>query len=321
MQSTLRDSVLYSYLASEDMVVDTTRDELLKADIEKLVRFAKSKLPPGIADAAVLKIERRWIANSLPDRELINSLTYAYARLHQVCSALAAHLGDQLDATVPHPTTMDPSSNDVSRTRFIKFGKSGVGRNTSIRIAADLGFQPPPALLKLKAELDSSPKPSTLTQIVEIQAKLAKATFEHHCNHVPMLALYDKNWNQIDFMSTAFADQAEKFLFWRNVAYRATYLKAFALVWTSESWLRDLKGHQSHPIHALPIVGEQLHVVGADASGFHEVVAWNIVRSKGNTQPVLEPLQPEVVSHQPGSIFFIKPVVEAMKTVHAGSAG
>lgn len=65
-----------------------------------------------------------------------------------------------------------------------------------------------------------------------------------------MLALYDKNWNQIDFMSTAFSDQAEKFLFWRNVADRATYLKAFSLVWVSESWLRDLKGHQSHPISA-----------------------------------------------------------------------
>lgn len=278
MQSTLRASVLYSYISSEDMVVNTTRDEVLKADINKLVRFAKSKLPPGIADAAVLKIERRWIANSLPDRELVNSLTYAYARLHHVCSALAAHLGDQLDATVSHPTTMDPLANDVSRTRFIKFGKSGVGRNTSIRIAADPDFQPPPALLKLKSELDSSPKPSTLAQIVEMHAKLAKVTFEHHGNHVPMLTLYDKNWNQIDFMSTAFSDQAEKFLFWRNVADRATYLKAFSLVWVSESWLRDLKGHQSQPIRDLPIVGEQLHVVGADASGSHEVVAWNIVR-------------------------------------------
>jgi hypothetical protein len=154
-----------------------------------------------------------------------------------------------------------------------------------------------------------------------MHAKLAKVTFEHHGNHVPMLTLYDKNWNQIDFMSTAFSDQAEKFLFWRNVADRATYLKAFSLVWVSESWLRDLKGHQSQPIRDLPIVGEQLHVVGADASGSHEVVAWNIVRPKGSTQPVLEPLQPEDVSRQPGSIFFVRPVVEAMKAVHAGSAG
>lgn len=321
MQSTLRASVLYSHIATEDMVVDTTRAELLQADVDKLVRLAKSKLPPGIADAAVLKIERRWIANSLPDRELVYSLTYAYARLYQICTALAAHLGDQLDTTVPHPTTMDPSGNDVSRTRFIKFGKSGVGRNSSIRIAADPRFQPPPAFLKLKAELDASPKPSTLAQIVEVHAKLARVTFEHHGNHVPMLALYDKNWNQIDFMSTAFSDQAEKFLFWRNVADRATYLKAFALVWTSESWLRDLTGHQSHPIGDLPIVGEQLHVVGADVSGSQEVVVWNIIRPKGNTRPVLEPLQPEDVSRQPGNIFFIKPVVAAMKAVHVGNAG
>ena len=71
MQSKLRASVLFSYLSAEDMVVETTRKELLKADIDKLLRFAKSKLPPAIADAAILKIERRWIANSLPNTELV----------------------------------------------------------------------------------------------------------------------------------------------------------------------------------------------------------------------------------------------------------
>ena len=321
LQSTLRASVLYSYVSAEDMVIETTRSELLQANMEKLVRFAKSKLPPGIADAAVLKIERRWIANSLPNRELINALTYTYSQLHQVCTALAAHLGTQLDATVPHPTTMDPSANDVFQTRYIKFGKSGVGRSSNIRIDADPNFRPPPSLLKLKAELDASPKPSSLVQIVEMHAKMARATFEDYGSHVPMLALYDKNWNQIDFLSAAFSDQAEKYLFWRNVADRATYLRAFALVWTCESWLRDLKDHQNRPIRDLPIFGEQLHVVGADASESHKVIAWNIIRSKGNQKPVLEPLQPGDVSRQPGEIFFIKPVVEAMKSVHVKSAG
>jgi len=321
MQSTLQATVLYSYISDEDMVLEVTRKELLQANIDRLLQFARQKLPPGIIDAAVLKIQRRWVANTLPDRELIYALTYAYSQLHQVCGALAAHLNSELDLSVPHPTTIDPSSNDVARVRFMKFGKPGVGRHTSVRINADPNYRPPPALRRLKGELESAPRPASLAEVVATHAKMAQITFEHHGNHVPMLALYDKQWSQIDFMSTAFTDQAEKYLFWRNVADRAFYLKAFALVWTSESWLRDLKEHQDRPMHELPIVGEQLHVVGADASGASEVIAWNITRPSGVSHPVLVPLKPEDVYRQPGHIFFIKPVVAAMKMAHAHSAG
>lgn len=321
MQSTLQAAVLYSYIADEDIVLGTARKELLQADIDRLLRLAKSRLPPAIADAAVLRIQRRWVANSLPNRELIYALTYVYSRLHRVCSALASHLDSKLDSTVPHPSDLDPSSNDVARTRFIKLASPGVGRHGSIRIDADPNYQPPPALRRLKADFTSGPKPASLDDVVALHAKMAQFTFEHHGNHVPMLALYDREWNQVDFMSAAFTDQAEKYLFWRNVADRAFYLKAFALVWTSESWLRDLKDHQDRPMRELPIVGEQLHVVGADATGAQKVAAWNITRPSGKSSPVLEPLNSEDVYRQPGHIFFIKPVVAAMQSAHTQGAG
>lgn len=317
MQSTLRSTVLYSYESDEDMVLEASRKDLLHADIERLLQAAVRKLPPGIADAAVLKIQRLWVANSLPDCELIYALTYAYSQLHQVCSALAVHLGSVLDASVPHPTEIDPSANDVAKVRFIKFGKPGISRHASARINADPKYRPPPALVRLKEELDSAPEPSSLAEIVAARAKMAKFTFESHGNHVPMLTLYNKDWKQVDFMSTAFADQADKFLFWRNVADRAFYLKAYALVWTSESWLRDLKDHHDRPIRDLPIIGEQLHVVGADASGATEVVMWNITRPNPSDAPVLIPVMPDDVRSKPRRIAFIEPVIAAMRMVHA----
>ena len=321
MQSTLRATVLYSYISNEDMVIEANRHELLQANIDRLLETARRKLPPGIADAAVLKIQRRWVANTLPGRELIYALTYAYSQLHGVCKLLATHLTTELDPTIPHPTTIDPSSNDVTRVRFMKFGKSGVGRHASVRVNADPDYKPTPAMLQLKEEFQSDPKPSSLAEIVARHAKMAKLTFDQHGNHVPMLALYDREWNQIDFMSTAFTDQAEKYLFWRNVADRAFYLKAFAMVWTSESWIRNLKEHQDRPIGDLPILGEQLHVVGADASDATNVAAWNITRPGGTNHPVLVALKPEDVYGQPDHIFFIKPVDAAMKMAHAQSAG
>lgn len=321
MHSSLRATVLFSYLDAEDMVVETTRAELLKADIARLLHFARSKLTPVLADVAILKLERRWIANSLPEWELLHALTYAYARLHEACSALALHLGDGLNSTVRHPTDFDPVEHDAGCARFLKFGKAGVGRNKGIRVERDPNYRPPPQIVRLKAELELAPKPASLGDLVAMRAKMAKATFELHGNHIPMLALYDKDWNQIDMLSTAFRDQSEKYLFWRNVAARAAYLKAYAMVWTSETWLRDLKAQNDDmPIRELPIVGEQLNVVGADATEASEVVAWNIVRKAHGAPPTLELVQPEDKKHHPGKMFFIMPVVEAMKSVHSSGA-
>ena len=126
MHSFLRASVVFSYIASQDMVLSTTRKEFLKANVEKLLRFARTRLPPPVADPAVLRIERRWVANSLPTHELIHAMTYAYSRVYEVCRDLAIHLLDgHLDNSIPHPTSLDPTSNDVARTRYVKFYQAG----------------------------------------------------------------------------------------------------------------------------------------------------------------------------------------------------
>ncbi len=316
MQSTLQVAVLYSYEDDEALVLEVTRNELLQASVEQLFKAACRRLPSGVADSSVLRIRRRWIANTLPDRELIHAFTYVYSQLHRVCSGLAEHLGSELEQSIPHPTSVDPSLNDVSRTRFLKFSKPGVGRHASKEIEADPSFKPPPALLQLKEEFNSAPKPTSLAEIVAMRARMAQVTFEQHGNHIPMLILYDKNWRGIDFISTAFADQADKYIFWREVADRVFYLKAYAMVWTSESWLRDMKEHHNRPISELSIIGEQLQVIGVDATGTQEAVTWSITRPGETSDPVLTRLLSDD-THQLGTMFFIKPVVAAMKMAHS----
>jgi hypothetical protein len=320
MYSTLQVAVLYSYESSEDMVIEVARKERLQASIEQLLKLAINQLPPEILVSAVLKIQRKWVANTLPDRELIHALTYVYSQLHSVCNALSKHLESELDSSIPHPTDFDPNSNDIARVRFMKLSQPGIGKNTSIRFKSDPKYKAPQALQQLKEEFDSAPRPSSLAEVAAKHAKMAQITFEQNGSHIPMLALYDKNWRNIDFLSTAFSDQSEKYLFWRNAADRAFYLKAYAMVWTSELWVRDLKERENRHISELPIIGEQLHVVAADASGATEVVAWNIERTSGTKKPVLTQLRPEEAYHKPEHIFFVKPVVAAMKLSHASSA-
>lgn len=321
MQSTLQVAVLFSYEAEEDMAIEVGRRELLQASVEQLLKTAHRTLPPSVIDAAVLKIQRRWVANTLHDLELIHALTYTYAQVYRACEALASHLGKTLDPSIPHPTEADPSTTDVAKIRFMKLSKPEVGRRARKLIRADPSFEPSPALRRLQEEFQSSAKPSSLADVVAKHAKLAQLTFEQYGHHIPMLALYDKNWNHLDFMSTVFSDQTEKYLFWRDAADRAFYLKAYAMVWTSESWVRDLKGRADRPISELHIIGEQLHVIGADASDSQQVAIWNIARTTGTNTPALVSIDHEDKSGQPVHLNFIKPIVAAMKMAHASGTG
>jgi hypothetical protein len=321
MRSSLRAAVMFSHDPSEDVEVRTTRPHLLQAHVDKIAKIAKEKLPSGVLDAAVLRIERRWVANSLPESELVYALTYVYARVFQVCMALAQHMGGKLDASVPHPTSLDPASNDVSKARYIKLGKPGIGRTATVRLTKDPNFKPPPALLALKAELQSSVKPTSLHATMELLSKLAQITFLHHGNHVPMLFLFDQEWKQVDFLTAQFADQADKFLFWRNAANRAAYLRATALVWISESWIRDMQSNADLPVRKMPIVGERLHVVGATANGETHVIEWNITRNADTKKPRLQPVSDEESNNDGANIFFIKPVIKAMQAARPKSAG
>lgn len=96
INSSLTVTLIFSYFDDQDFVVPCGREELVQANVKRLLRFAQRNLPTGVSDAAVVKIDRCWSANSLTDWELLHAFTYVYARIRGVCVALAHHLGSQL---------------------------------------------------------------------------------------------------------------------------------------------------------------------------------------------------------------------------------
>jgi hypothetical protein len=314
MHSELHTSLIFSHDEYRDMVLSTTRTELLKANLEKLVKHARAVLPPRIADDAVLRIERRWVANSLIKHELGQALTYAYSRVFEVCESLAHYLEVEIDASVPHPTTLYSQHKDSSGMRYIKLNKPGVGRITSIRIGRKIDYQAPPEIITLSNELKVEKNPISLAQTVERLGKMAQVTFEVNGSHVPMLFLFNDDLKQIDLISTVFYDKAEKFLFWRNVAKRAAYLRAYAMIFTSEVWIRDLKEEINPSIRQFPIIGEKLHVIGADINDGYDMISWNIIRDD-KSAPTLELDDQKENYGGIENIHFIKPIIAAMKAV------
>jgi hypothetical protein len=293
LNSTLIATLVTSYLTEQDATVKTGRAELLGAGIKKLMRLARKQLPTGISDAASIKIERRWVTASLADWELLHALTYVFTRTHEVCQSLALQLKIEMDPSIDDPSDFERFRDEAQRVQYVKLATMQ-GHSFSIttkRIHRDDKATLPAELQKIIETSKSHGKePRSIEDTAEYLAKMAEATFLHFGNHVPMLFLYDQAWAPIDMVSTQFADQADKYLFWRRMADRVQTMRAYGVGWISESWRRDSKNYPRVAIRNLPITGETLHVLVCARNGDVREIVWEIVRSSSADKPTLRRL-------------------------------
>lgn len=288
LHSTLRASLIFSYLREHDEVVETGNSELLHANVKRLIRIAQRKLPTGISDAAVIKIERHWVTASLSNWELLHALSYIYSRMYKCCFDLATHLGYQLDGSIPAGRGFDEVREEARQVRYIKLHDRQTHSYKSAPVEVEPNFIVPDRFRKVVQ--DAKDAGITLTSIgdaVSYYASLAKVSFEHYGSHIPIAFLFDDQWNLIDMLSTHFADQADKYIFWRTLGERAARARASGVVWIAESWVRNANQPVSTPIRNMPIVGERLHVMGFDRSGRIEQIAWTISRPCPEGPPTL----------------------------------
>lgn len=303
-------TLVFSYFEEEDIILPCGRGELV-SNIKRLLRFARRQLPTGVSDGSVVKIDRQWIANTLRDWELLHALTYIYARVRDACASLAKHLNAKLDEGIPDSAMFDPLSSDARKTRYLRLNTDHLSGYVARRVKRDPDFVPHPRLASFISE-NSGKKPRTLTEIVDWYSAMAKITFEHCGNHVPMLFLFDQDGTTIDYISTAFEDQSSKYLFWRSMADRVLYLKPSVLIWICESWLRDSKGYPYGIVRNMPIIGEKLSVVGLDCFGSYLNHTFSIYRDETAGIPHLE--APEVEGGSAaGKENYLVPVVKAFQ--------
>lgn len=313
LNSSLRLTLLFSYLKEQDIVINCGRSELLTANTKKLIRLAQKKLPTGVSDAAAVQIERRWVTASLPAWELLHALSYVFARMFDCCRSLAQQFGDIMDNSIPDPVAFDTLRNKSRQVRYIKLNSLHVHSITTENISLDRAYEPPePLRSTLNTIQNQLSPPGNLTETLDYYAKMAVLTFEHFGNHVPMLFILNDRWEPIDRLTTLFSDQTDKFIFWRNVADRIISLKASGLVWISESWLRETEHNNSAAIRNLPIIGERLHVLTIDKSGDIKQVWWDILRISDSTKPTLKPLTDTDKIMQEMMPFFLVPAMRAL---------
>lgn len=313
LNSSLQLTLVFSYLEEQDIKIRCGKAELLNAGIQKLVRFAIQRLPSGVSDAAVVKIERRWVTAQLPSFELLQALVYVYARLFDACKSLAMQLGAQLDREIPDASSFDSIRDETRQISYFKLnGFIKFSRKTET-IFANRKLEPPKEIRTEFEKIKSGcPSLRSLDEVLEYQSKMAELSFAHFGSHIPSLCLFNEDWQPLDLISTCFTDQADKFIFWRDVAARISNLKAHGLIWISEAWVRSNDRSGATAVRNLPVTGERLQLVGVEKSGYRSGVEWEIVRDAGETKPKLRRMPSTIGTRDEILPYFLVPAMRAL---------
>lgn len=287
MLSTISTLLIFSYLSEKDIELDCNQNELLFYGIKKLSRFAQKHLPTSVSDAAVIKIQRKWVANSLPSWELLHALGYIYTRLYECCVLLGEYVGSPINSKI-RTDNIDSSRETSRKIEYVKIRGMGTHHLYTETINFNQNSELPEVVKKqIVGSLERSQKPHNLLEAVEQFSETANITFNYYGNHVPMLFMLTKDWKVVNMITTEFEDQADKFIFWRSIGDSVKTLNVETLIWISESWIRSMKKNKNLPVRNMPIIGEKLQVFGINKDNERERVTWDILRSESTQKPTL----------------------------------
>lgn len=319
LHSTVNATLIFGYIEEQDVAISLEKQTHLNASIKRLIRFARFKLPSGVSDTAVVRVDRRWVANTLPEFELLQAFRYIYTRMYEACESLAKHLHASLESSIPEPTSFDEVSTGSRGTHYIPLNSTLIHTIAAQRYAIDKNFIPPPWLKKISEDKELTP-PNSLYALMEFHKKMAHANFTAFGNHLAMLWLYNEKFEPINMIGTAPKDQAAKFIFWRTVSDRIHYLKAKYLIWVSEAWIRKgIDKQMRTPIRNLPIIGELLQVVGMGGGDQYIKATWDIKRENQESAPTLA-LQPPPERYDEEEANYLIPARRALNKVNNSCA-
>lgn len=317
LSSELAVTLIFSYDETQDITVKCERTEVLRAGLLRLMRFAEKWLPTGVADGAVLRIQRRWVANSLQTHELLQALAYVYERLRVAAASLAKHLGHELPSAIRPLGAISGLRVQERYARYVKFNARKLVSVSSRPVEPVPNYTPPPWLADIASKRDSAGVSGDLPSLMAFHADMAAGNFQQFGNHLAMLWMYNDVGEVIDYTGVLPDDQGTKYIFWRTVADRVSLLRPAVLIWVSETWLRGRADDYETPIHKLPLKGEQLHVVGLDKSDNLEVVAWDIVRQGEDAKPSLANRELTRVAAPPEHMpYFFLPARRALRRLY-----
>jgi hypothetical protein len=199
----------------------------------------------------------------------------------------------------------------ASFAQYVKLSTGDCYMVGSNSLTLDPSFSLPPEMrdVFIRPSAGDKQPPKNLDEVMEYFFRTARATFEYFGNHISILFIYDAQWKILECMSVHFADQTEKYIFWRVIGEEVRVLHAFGIVWIGELWVREAEHMPVGPPRKGKIIGEQLVVTGVDRNGNLKRAAWEIKRVSGAEKPTLERTEDTPFD---SAGYYLVPVLRAM---------
>ncbi|MCA9195615.1 MAG: hypothetical protein KDB03_27775 [Planctomycetales bacterium] len=286
--------------------------------LESLGQFLVEELPicEQFTQTAMLRVERRWVANDIAQLELLHALAHAYTTLAYLIrdahgplqapvkrTTLPEHLPGQ-----PLPCMTELDESRVSYTRYkdkqiLTIQRQVVDRS---KLPVDKARE---RYGKLPAATDGAFKgPENLEATCQYLFSLARMIMEKDGHHQPFVFYLTERGLQLGGFQPE--DRTDKLLIWRSVASEVERLRAYAVIHIAEVWVAQFDpAHPDRSATDSPNRDEALALAAISSRG--EYICWNARIYHSSEGVILGDNQD--ASH--GTPYYFEPVVTVWRSM------
>jgi hypothetical protein len=242
----------------------------------------KFGVPAEARYESVLAVERRWVADDLPDWELLDALAHCYGEMALLVRDAHSRTGWHMFTGEEHAEGMKPLSTDHLKGRLPCMASTAELRTVRVHLTTHDVLTPSSRQLetdtgraaqryKLDELRDRLPEdPADVFAMAEFFVEQAKRILARDKYHVTTFLLYGPG-RRFEPVAVAPADREEKFLLYRRVADRVRETGANAVIFIAEAWfaLEEDVASGTQPVDS-PNRTEVLSVVVATQDGRHK---------------------------------------------------
>lgn len=266
LNSSIAVSLINSYLEMYDTKLEIKESKYIYITIDKIYKHLKTELKYISDEEWAIKVERRWVANSLPNEELLWVLSFIYFSQYKICVSACLQIGSFISTEIKEPLELDSTILDSRYVRYLVEGQEFKSLSTK-HVSRDPNFVSDMGLLNDQRSRFLSI--NSFESCIDIMAKNAAELFERDGIHVPMLMVFNSKMDVIDFITPYLGNKADKFIFWRDIAARISSQNPYCVVYISEAWLKENPSNKSeyYPVSSLKTIGEMLQIIGVTNEG------------------------------------------------------
>lgn len=243
-RSMVRAEIVASYL-NEGPAIEVPAD-LFQAPSKLLKSIPRSDLGEHILKNGALRIERRWVENTLPDHELLDAVAIAYGKIAELVHDAHRQMG------LPPPTTTNTKTGEEFAggrdgrmpcmiahcdRRALMLSLSDGSRLTAER--RHIPFEEKEGKVAIERYGLTAEGVFGNSDDIEVQLRTlfqtARTMTEKDGGHITIVFLY-RHAKLAGVMPLAFESQRDKYLIMREVANEAARKGADAAILISESW-------------------------------------------------------------------------------------